>query len=59
MKQFNYDSVIFNHEYPFSHLLFYSGIKTNVDYSFNCKKSFLGEQSYMAFMSVYIILPFF
>lgn len=43
MKQFNYDSVIFNHEYPFSHLLFYSGIKTNVDYSFNCKNSFLGS----------------
>lgn len=43
MKQFNYDSVIFNHEYPFSHLLFYSRIKTNVDYSFNCKNSFLGS----------------
>lgn len=42
MKQFNYDSVIFNHEYPFSHLLFYSGIKTNVVYSFYCKKHFFG-----------------
>lgn len=59
MKQCNYDSVIFSYEYPFSHLLFYSGIKTNVVYSFYCKNIFWGEQSYMAFMIVYIILPLF